>query len=63
VGPRSARVGKTFHPRIRDLQSHVDYRLGPGQPELQVDQLGLPVVTEQERTEPVKSIETPGDEI
>lgn len=22
-------VGKTFHPRIRDLQSHVDYRLGP----------------------------------
>ncbi|MGO9960819.1 MAG: Tn3 family transposase, partial [Solirubrobacteraceae bacterium] len=34
-------IGKTFHPRIRDLQSHVDYRLGPGQPELQVDQLLL----------------------
>jgi TnpA family transposase len=31
-------IGKTFHPRIRDLQSHVDYRLGPGQSELQVDQ-------------------------
>ena len=26
-------IGKSFHPRIRDLQSHVDYRLGPGQPD------------------------------
>ena len=34
-------IGKTFHPRIRDLQSHIDYRLGPGQPQLQVDQLLL----------------------
>ena len=34
-------IGKTFHPRIRDLHSHVDYRLGPGQPQLQVDQLLL----------------------
>ena len=30
-------LGKSFIPRIRDLQSHVDYRLGPGQPELEVD--------------------------
>ena len=34
-------IGKTFHPRIRDLQSHIDYRLGPGQPDLQIDQLLL----------------------
>lgn len=30
-------LGKKFIPRIRDLHSHVDYRLGPGQPELEID--------------------------
>ncbi|MCA1678308.1 MAG: Tn3 family transposase, partial [Actinobacteria bacterium] len=30
-------LDKTFHPRIRDLESHVDYRVGPGQPHLEVD--------------------------